>query len=564
MIINPFKRKLIGEILVSRGKLTQQQLDEALDEQQKSGEKIGQILTRLDLITQKDLMEALAFQKGVEYIDLGELGEPDPELRKTVPETLARRFRAVPVSKNNSTLMVAMADPANVIAIEEIEKASELKVTPMLDSEDAVEKHIEKVFGGFSGLSDLTETVEVEIQSDEDEMPSIEDGEYDAEDQPIVKYVNSVITEAVKNNATDIHIEPLEDGVSLRLRIDGELREFPGPAKKAYAAIASRIKVLANLDIAERRFPQDGKIRVFVAGKKVNIRVSTLPSLFGEKVVMRVLQQSGLSLELEQLGFTERDMDLYREALEAPLGMILVTGPTGSGKTTTLYSGLNYINTPERNITTVEDPVEYQIRRINQVQVNAAINLTFANFLRAVLRQDPDVIMVGEIRDRETAEIAIQAALTGHLVLSTLHTNDAVATLTRLRYMGVDTFLIADAVILVIAQRLVRKICPDCREEAKVSGTALKKLGLDPEKAGTLYQGKGCNRCFDTGYRGRTAVYEMLPVSDELTELIIEGAADVKIRAKARESGMVTLREAAVKKMLEGVTTIEEVLTVTF
>ncbi len=563
MVLNPFKRKLVGDILVHRGIITKEQLETALEQQETSDEKVTEIMLRLGMVKEKDILEALAFQKGVEYIRLHEV-EAGEELKKLIPEDMARRFNAVPVRKSGNAVVFAMTNPSDVIAIEEIEKSAGVKVTPAIASRDDIEKHIEKVYGGFAGLSNLTESIDFDTASPEDTIPEIEDGEYDAEDTPIVKYVSSVIAEAIKKNTTDIHIEPLPETVLVRLRIDGQLREFPGPAKKAYPAIASRIKILSGLDIAERRLPQDGKVAVDFEGVKVNIRVSTLPTIYGEKIVMRILRQSGLSLDLESLGFTENDLKLYKDALNSPLGMILVTGPTGSGKTTTLYSGLNYINKPEKNITTVEDPVEYQLKRINQVQVKNDINLTFARFLRTVLRQDPDVIMVGEIRDRETAEIAVQAALTGHLVLSTLHTNDAVSTLTRLRYMGIDSFLVADAVNLVIAQRLLRKICPDCKEEIKLVESVLNQLNLKPDKNTVLYKGQGCEKCFEAGYLGRTAVYEMLPVTEGIKKLIIEKVPEASIRKEAVKQGLVTLRQAAVQKMLDGITTLDEVLTVTF
>ncbi len=562
MILDPFKRKSIEEILLDQGKLTSEQLDYAKKEKEESGDDIAEVLIRLGMVKKDEVFEAVAHQKGVNYINLSE-ARADETLRKYLPEQLMRRFKAVPVKKEGESILVAMTDPMNMIAIEEMERASKLRVNPALSSQEAIEKHQEKIYGGFTGLSDLTESVEVEIKPEDSEISEIEDDEYDAEDKPIIKYVNSVISEAVRKNATDIHLEPMEEDVLLRLRIDGELREFSGPAKKAYSAIISRVKILADLDIAERRLPQDGKVRAVIEGEKVNLRVSTLPTVFGEKIVMRILQMSGIFLDLETLGFSDRDLNAYKEALNAPLGMILVTGPTGSGKTTTLYSGLSLINVPEKNITTVEDPIEYQLRRINQVQVKADIDLTFASFLRSVLRQDPDVIMVGEIRDRETAEIAIQSALTGHLVLSTLHTNDAVSTLTRLRYMGIETFLIADAVNLVMAQRLVRRICPECKKEADVSDAVLRKIGLDPAKVEKVYEGEGCEKCFGSGYKGRTAVYEVLRITEEIERMIVEDATDMQIRQEALKDGMVTIKNATKMKMLQGHTTVDEVLTVT-
>lgn len=561
MVINPLRRKPLGEILLEQGKLTEDQFRHVLQEQKDSGGRVGEIMTGLGYVKQVDILKALAFQKGLTYVDVADM-EIDLELKKLVPEEVMRRFKAIPIEETEKNVTFAMSDPTDFVAIEEIEKVLKRKIITVLASESEINKQIDKFYEGFSGLSDLTEAVNVEIQDESDELSSLDDGDYAAEDTPIVQYVNSLIAEAVKNAASDIHLEPLEESISLRLRVDGKLREFPGPAKRAFPAIVSRIKIISNLDIAERRFPQDGKIKVLLEGDKINLRVSTLPTLYGEKVVMRILSMSSVSLGLQQLGFTDIELNTYKQNLKNPLGMILVTGPTGSGKTTTLYGGLNYINVPEKNIITIEDPVEYQIKGLNQVQVQSAIDLSFARFLRAAMRQDPDIIMVGEIRDQETAEIAVQAALTGHLVLSTLHTNDAVSTLTRIKYLGINSFLIADAVNLVMAQRLVRRICLNCRQEAKVSPGVLKQLRL-PE--GTkVYEGRGCSSCFETGYKGRVGVYEVLELSDDLKKMVVAGEPDLRIKEKAILAGMRTLRMAAVEKLAQGLTTVEEVLTATF
>lgn len=563
MVFAPLKKKLIGDILLDRGVISKEQLDRALHQQGQTDDPIGNILIRLKYAKEEEVIRALAFQKGVPFQDLSKVRFKD-ELRKIIPGEMAHKFNVMPISKDEdtNTLVIAMENPDDVVIIDEIKAYTKLKISIVCATRKDIGKSIEKFYGSLvADMGDLADMVVEEIG--EDEGLDLLEGEYDADDAPIVKYVNSLIHEAAERVASDIHFEPLESSASLRLRVDGKLKELPSPGKAPMPAIVSRIKIMANLDIAERRLPQDGKCRVKVGGKKIDIRVSTLPTIYGEKVVMRLLQRTTSSLDFDDLGFYKENEEIYKEALNCPHGIILVTGPTGSGKTTTLYAGLNYINKPTINIITIEDPVEMELKRINQVQVRPKIDLTFANILRRVLRQDPDVIMVGEIRDRETAEIAIQAALTGHLVLSTLHTNDAVSSLTRLNYMGIEEYLVADAVILVVAQRLIRKICSGCKEEQEVPEELLKKLSLSDSKI-EFYHGTGCGECFDTGYRGRTAIYEMLRITPEIKRLLTTGTNELDIKEKAVEQGMITLRDMAIRRLTEGVTTVEEVLTVTF
>ncbi|MFH1416136.1 MAG: ATPase, T2SS/T4P/T4SS family [Elusimicrobiota bacterium] len=557
------KKKELGELLVEQGVITEAQLKSAEEQQAESGEKLEEVLMRLEYAPEEKVLSIKAIQGGFTYLKLNKINFSE-ELRKLIPLEMVRKFNIMPVSHNGDVITIAMVEPDNVVIMDEVKAQTNLKVTSVLASLRDIENAIEKLYGGLAGLSDLSDAVVEEIKDSEEEDTLLPEGEYDAHDAPIVKYVNTLIHEGVRRQASDVHLEPLEEGVSLRLRIDGKLRDFPGPAKRSFSAIVSRIKIMGNLDIAERRLPQDGKCRVKVVGNKVDIRVSTLPTIHGEKVVMRILQRSSHSLALDDMGFSEDDLDKYKEALENPYGMIMVTGPTGSGKTTTLYGGLSHINRPESNIITIEDPVEFELSRINQVQVKPVIGLTFAEILRRVMRQDPDIIMVGEIRDTETAEIAIQSALTGHLVLSTLHTNDAVGTLSRLKFMGIDSFLIADAVQVVMAQRLVRKICPICKEKQEVPDNIIKKLDLKAEENVTFYYGKGCDECLGTGYSGRIAVYEVCKLTQPVKKLIMTEAADYEIKDKAMEEGMRTLREGAIDKLKEGITTVEEVLTVTF
>ncbi|MFC2048951.1 GspE/PulE family protein, partial [Elusimicrobiota bacterium] len=538
-----------------------EQLKTVLEEQQTTDEKLGDILLRMKFATEEDIMRALAFQKGLVFTDLSKI-VIEEDTYKIIPSDMAHRFQAIPISIEQDNLTLAMADPTNLVAIEEFENKTGMKVTAVLATARSIEKAIKKYYEGLAGMRDLSDESIETIEEDSTEQS--DEGDFSSEDAPIVKYVYSIILEAIEKKASDIHFESQEQSASLRLRIDGKLKDFPGPSKRAFPAIISRIKVMSNLDIAERRLPQDGKCRIKIKDKRVDMRVSTLPTIYGEKIVIRMLHRSSIKMDMSDLGFKKEDIEKYLKALLNPHGMVLVTGPTGSGKTTTLYAGINYINEPEKNIVTIEDPVEYEMDRINQVQVKPIIDLNFANILRSVLRQDPDVIMIGEIRDRETGEISIQAALTGHMVLSTLHTNDAVSTLSRLRYLGIEPYLIADAVELVIAQRLIRKICPQCREEFEFDKNILSKLGLEGRDDIKMYHGIGCDECYGTGYSGRSAVYEMLEVNKDIKKMVIQERPDIEIKDAAIKNGMVSLRDMSIGRLIEGHTTLEEVLTVTF
>jgi type IV pilus assembly protein PilB len=557
MSISPLRKKYLGEILLLAGRITRIQLREALTEQQQTKEKLGTILIKRGFITEDDLLRALAVGFGLPLVKLSE-AKISPEALDILPEKLARNFSVMPMGITGDMLKIAMADPSNVVIIDEIEAATKRKLSIHLAPENDIKDSIERYYGGL-GIKEAPDQSVEEIEEQEDEKATKDD--YEA--APVIKYVNSILYEAVTKGASDIHIEPQENGVSLRMRLDGKLKEFAPPQQQYFSAIISRIKIISNLDIAERRLPQDGKCRIKINDKKIDVRVSTMPTLYGEKVVLRVLDRTNISLNLEDLGLGAQDLEKLKDSLARPHGMILVTGTTGSGKTTTLYAGLSHINSADRNIVTVEDPVEYELKKINQVQVKPLIGLTFAHILRSVLRQDPDVIMVGEIRDKETAEIAIQAALTGHLVLSTLHTNDAVSSLSRLRYMNIEPFLIADAVELIIAQRLIRKICTACKEEIEVSDKLRERLGLPVDGIITFYHGKGCDKCFGTGYKGRTAISEVLRISNGMRKMILAETGDIAIKDLAIKEGMRPLREQGIEKLKAGITTIDEVLSLT-
>jgi len=561
MAIAPLRKKYLGEILLENKFITKEQLKEVLGEQQATREKLGTILLKRGLVSNDNLLIALADSYRIPLMRLHDL-KVDESLLKVLSEKTARKYLVMPVSKSENTLKVAMADPSNMAAIDDIESETKLKASVVLAAENEIRESIERCYsgGGLVDINDISGNAVTEIRETEE----ISGDDVEAADAaPVIKYVNSLLFEAVIKGASDIHIEPGETGVSLRMRLDGRLKESVPPPRKFYSAIVSRIKIIASLDIAERRLPQDGKCKLKLNDRKIDVRVSTLPTLYGEKVVLRVLDRTNVSLNLDGLGYSKADSDKFKEVLVKPYGMILVTGPTGSGKTTTLYTGLSFINTPDKNIVTVEDPVEIELKGINQVQVRPAIGLTFAHVLRSVLRQDPDIIMVGEIRDKETAEIAIQAALTGHLVLSTLHTNDAVSSLSRLGYMGIEPILIADAVDLVIAQRLMRRICPKCKKETDIPENLSAKLDLKKGDAVKFYRGSGCENCYGTGYKGRTAITEVLLLSTNIKKMIIKGESDIAIRDAAEKEGMKSLRQSAIEKLKEGITSVEEVLSVT-
>jgi type IV pilus assembly protein PilB len=556
----------LGELLVKHNLITRDQLTKALQQQETSGGRIGANLVKLGFISEDEITAFLSRQYGVPSINLAQF-EVDGNVTKLIDADMAQKYQVLPINRTGGVLTVVMADPSNIFAIDDIKFKTGLRVEPVVAAESAIRNAINRYYDN-AGMVDelLKKTVEDVDQVEEgDEQINTAELAQATEDAPVVKLVNLVLTDAIKKGASDIHIEPYEKTFRVRFRIDGVLYDVMQPPMKLRAAITSRVKIMAALDIAERRLPQDGRIKIKVGQREMDFRVSTLPTLFGEKVVLRLLDKSNLQLDMTKLGFEPQSLKDFEEAIEMPYGMILVTGPTGSGKTTTLYSALNRINKIDTNIMTAEDPVEFNLPGINQVQMKADIGLNFAAALRAFLRQDPDVIMVGEIRDYETAEIAIKAALTGHLVLSTLHTNDAPSTVSRLLNMGVEPFLVSASSNLILAQRLLRKICSNCKEETKVPANALVDLGFAPEEAKAIknFKGKGCANCSDTGYKGRIALYEVMVIRDNIKELVLQGASTSELREAGRKNGMKTLRESGLQKIREGLTTIMEVLRVT-
>lgn len=596
----------LGQILINSNIISEEQLKQALTLQKKEGGRLGTNLVKLGYITEEKLVSFLSKQYGVPAINLND-HRIDPSVIKLVPYEMARKYLIIPIARVGATLTVAMVDPSNVFAIDDVKFMTGYNVEVVVSSESSIINAINTYYSrGGDGLVSATKSTSQVIQAKDytlseeeaentstitiEESPTIdveefdkivgtaldtidviedkEDGEIIKEvEAPIVKLVNGIFINAIKAGASDIHIEPYENSLRVRYRVDGVMHTTMSLPTKIKNALTSRIKIMSKLDIAERRLPQDGRIKLKLGrNREIDFRVSTLPTLFGEKTVLRILDKSNLQIDLTKLGFEKKQLDDFMDAIEKPYGMVLVTGPTGSGKTTTLYSALNHLNKPGINIMTAEDPVEYNFMGINQVQVKEEIGLTFASALRSFLRQDPDIIMVGEIRDFETAEIAVKAALTGHLVLSTLHTNDAPSTVSRLLNMGIEPFLVSSSVILILAQRLSRKICSQCKEEEKLSPQALIKIGFSEEEANTIrcYRGKGCSACNNTGYKGRIALYEVMPISDEIRELILEGASANEIKKTAVRLGMKTLRMSGLSKVKEGITSVEEVLRVTF
>ena len=557
----------LGDMLVKATLITREQLNQALQQQQTSGGRIGTNLVKLGFISEDDITSFLSRQYGVPSINLSHF-EIDGVVIKLIPSEIAQKHQIIPINRTGNILTVAMADPSNIFAIDDIKFMTGFKVEPVVAAETSIRNAINKYYDSAGLVEDIMKTFDdkdVEaLKDDEDAVNAAELGKA-AEDAPVVKLVNLILTDAIKKSASDIHIEPYEKSFRVRYRIDGVLYDVMQPPLRLKAAITSRIKIMAQLDIAERRLPQDGRIKIKMAGKEMDYRVSTLPTLFGEKVVLRLLDKGNLQLDMTKLGFGPEALTDFESGLLLPYGMVLVTGPTGSGKTTTLYSALNRLNIVDTNIMTAEDPVEFNLAGINQVQTKAEIGLTFAAALRSFLRQDPDVIMVGEIRDYETAEIGVKAALTGHLVLSTLHTNDAPSTISRLLNMGVEPFLVSASTNVIVAQRLARRICQSCREIVPVPSQALVNVGFSAEEAKTLktFKGKGCMSCSDTGYKGRVALYEVMLIKENIKEAILQGASALELRELGRKNGMQTLREAGLQKIREGMTTLEEILRVT-
>ncbi|MDR7562794.1 MAG: ATPase, T2SS/T4P/T4SS family, partial [Armatimonadota bacterium] len=516
------KREPLGRILLRMGLVTEEQLEQALAIHERTREKLGRILVSMGVITEQDLTKAIGIQWNYPYVSLSSTGV-DPEVARMVPHHLCIRHKVLPYARNGDKLLVALVDPLNLLALDDVRLITGLDVEPRITTEEellqAIHKHHQ-----LGSLLEQTAHVEVGPEAPVEEEISLDRLRQMVDEAPVVKLVNLILDQAIREGASDIHIEPYRHGIHVRYRIDGVLHDVLSPPKNLKAALVSRIKIMANLDIAERRRPQDGRIHLRVDGREIDLRVSTLPTMFGEKVVMRILDQSGTLIQLGQLGMASDVQETWERLATKPYGMLLITGPTGSGKTTTLYATLTKINTLEKNIITIEDPVEYQLPRINQVQVNPKAGLTFATALRSILRQDPDIIMVGEIRDQETAELAVQAALTGHLVFSTLHTNDAASAFTRLLDMGIEPYLVASSVIGVMAQRLARKICSRCKEVYRAPGEAIRRLSEDLAEVGeevALYRGAGCETCRHTGYKGRVGVFELLVVTDRIRSLVL-------------------------------------------
>jgi len=552
-------RRGLGEILLDSGIISHSQLEEALSKQKASGKKIGEILIEDGVINEQQLIEALEYQLKIPYIDFTNYSI-QPDVPRLISESLARRHMLIPVSREGNQLTVAMVDPLNLYAIDDVNIATGLSVKPALALKSHIQNAIDQYYGKESAEKAVEEfTREIEIdQIDEIE----EDILNEVNNAPVVRLVDSIIQHAIRTKASDIHIEPYEKNIRIRFRIDGELQEIMTSSKTTHSAIVTRIKIIGRMDIAEKRIPQDGRVEMHFDDRDVDLRISVLPTVYGEKIVIRILDRSSTILTKEQLGFSEENVKMFDKLIKSPNGIILVTGPTGSGKTTTLYAVLRELNKVNRNIITVEDPVEYRLEGINQVQVNVKAGLTFASGLRSILRQDPDIIMIGEIRDAETAEIAVRAAITGHLVLSTMHTNDSASTVSRLVDMGIEPYLVSSSVVGVVAQRLVRKICTNCKTEYKPSHSEMELLNLNENDV--LYRGEGCSLCGNTGYKGRTAIHEVMLMTRELRELVDHKASIDELRSCAAKYGTITLRDSCSQLVRKGITTTEELLKVTY
>jgi type IV pilus assembly protein PilB len=557
----------LGELLVKENLLTAEQLRQAREDARQKGSRLGAQITQLGYLDENDLSDFVAKQYGVPSIDLEEFAI-DSAVIGLIPEDVATKHTVIPVNRAGSTLILATADPSNIFALDDIKFLTGYNIEPVVALEEAIRRAIDKYYDQSTSLEDVMgdfDDSDIDLIQDEDDVDVGELAKA-SEDAPVIKLVNLVLTDAVKKQASDIHIEPYEKSFRVRYRIDGVLYEVMKPPMKLKNAILSRVKIMSELDIAERRLPQDGRIKLKLGrGREMDFRVSVLPTLFGEKIVLRLLDKGNLQLDMTKLGFEEPQLADFHNSIHQPYGMVLVTGPTGSGKTTTLYSALSDLNQTSENLSTAEDPVEFNLPGINQVQMHDDIGLNFAAALRAFLRQDPDIIMVGEIRDFETAEIAVKAALTGHMVLSTLHTNDAPSTINRMLNMGIEPFLVASSVNCIVAQRLARRVCEDCKEtDPEVDVAALVSHGMNEEAAQSLVpvRGRGCRNCSETGFKGRFAIYEVMPMHEELKEFVLNGASALDLKRESMRLGMQSLRQSAFNKLSEGITTLDEVLRV--
>ena len=563
---------LFGELLVTKGLLSRRELIKALNDQRERGGRLGEVLLRLKMLKDDAVTCALAEHLSMEYIRFEDITKIDMNIARLLPESIAKRFCLVALGEtDDDKVIIAMADPLNVIAIDTITPKINRPLKIVISSHKEINQAIEVIYHG-SDIEEqrLRDLVEIEVGKEEEENLLEEEANISSEEAatkaPVIRFVDLLLSQAVKSRASDIHIEPQEHSMMIRMRIDGVLRDMVPPARKMQAAVATRIKILSEMDIAERRLPQDSRFKMKASGRSIDVRVSTIPTIYGEKIVMRILDAAAVNHNINELGLEPELLEEFKTILSQPHGIIVVTGPTGSGKSTTLFSVLNHLRNPTKNITTVENPVEYRLAGINQIQVKPEIDLDFAICLRAILRQDPDIILIGEIRDKETVEIAMKASMTGHLVLSTFHTNDAPSAISRFVYMGIEPYLLASTLNLIVAQRLVRKICDHCKEPTTLSEEVLKRLKIAPEQAKdtVFHHGRGCKACGGTGYFGRLPIFEFLVMDDDMREEVISGASEAQIRKLARQKGYGGLLESGVSKMLQGLTTAEEVLSVTF
>ena len=562
-------KKRLGDVLLEQELITEEQLKESISIQRQSGANLASILVEKGYLDEEDLVVTLSEQLGIPHIRVAHYNIPQ-EVLDEVPETLARQYQMLPVSVTGDVLTLAMSDPLNIMALDDLRMLTSYEIEPVVAVQTELIETIEKHYGVGKQSAELYDQLigdssadDVDVIEEKEDVSDIGRLKADAEDAPVIRLVNLILVNALEAGASDIHVEPFEKILRVRYRIDGKLEETKCPPRNVFPALCSRIKIMANLDIAEHRLPQDGRFRIKFKGREIDFRTAILPCYYGEKIVMRILDKGSLTLDIDKLGFEDQPMTAFKEALLLPFGMILMTGPTGSGKTTTLYSALHKLNQIDTNVVTVEDPVEYELFGVNQVQTKAEIGFTFACALRQILRQDPDVVMVGEIRDEETADVAVKAALTGHLVLSTLHTNDASSVYPRLTDMNLEPFLIQSSVALAAAQRLLRRACPDCKEPIKVPDEVLERVQFRSdtfEDTPSFVRGRGCARCKETGYKGRVAVIEAMPNYPELEDLILGRASSAQIKEVAVECGMRTLRQNSLAKAAKGITTIEEVL----
>ena len=572
------KKKRFGEWLVAKGLIDQHSQAKVLREQLENGGHFGEALLSLNLLTDDQVATALGEFLSIDYVSLDDVSDIDMRVARKIPESIAERFNLVATGRKEGRIVVAMTDPLDLVALDIVASKTRGEIRPVISTRRNIEKARDAVYhGSYIEEEHLRDLVETEVAREDEEIPPLDSvledlveanisGEEAAGKAPVIQFVNLLLGQAIKSRASDIHIEPQEHSMDVRMRVDGVLRSMVPPPRKMQSGVITRIKILSQMDIAERRLPQDGRFKIKAPGREIDVRVSAIPVIYGEKIVMRILDKAAVDHDLDILGFEPDLLEKLKATLHQPHGIVIVTGPTGSGKSTTLYSALNYLRDPRKNITTVEDPIEYRLKGINQIQVKPEIDLDFAVSLRAILRQDPDIILIGEIRDRETVEIAIKASLTGHLVLSTFHTNDAASALTRLAYMGVDRYLLASTLNLVIAQRLVRRICQRCKEPVALDEQTLKHLKIDVQMSedARFSRGKGCGACGDAGFLGRLAIFEFLIMTPEIREAVIAGESEAKIRAMSKANGYGGLIDSGARKVIEGVTTAEEVINTTF